>query len=100
LNLKDINSLPHDKIIYSEVIDSEGKGVMAAGDFIIHKNMIDMIHELYYKKLNECNEIHNNDRCGMEQIILTDLKDMYPNLFYKLGHDYGKTIIKLYEEYV
>jgi len=106
LNLKDVNSLPHDKIIYSGFIDTAGKGktagkeVMAGGDFMIHKSLIDLIHDLYYKKLIECNEIHNNDNCGVDQIIFTDLKDMNPNLFYKIGDDYGKTIIKLYEEYV
>ena len=99
-NLKNIDSLPKDKVVYSEVIDDNNEGVFTATCFVIHKNLIDKIHELFYDQLIYCNQINNDARCGMEQLIFTELMKTHPELFFKLGNDYGENIEILYNEYL
>jgi hypothetical protein len=99
-NLKDINSLPKDKIIYCEVIDDNNEKVFTGGCFIIHKNLIDEVHQLFYNQLAHCNIINHNEKCGMEQLIFTEIKKTYPDLFHKLGNGYGANIEILYNEYL
>jgi hypothetical protein len=50
LNLKDIHSIPRDKISYS-VFDLRNIETFTAGCIIIHKDFIDYVHKIYYEKL-------------------------------------------------
>ena len=93
LNLKNINSLPHDKICYSFV--SEDYHNFSAGVLIMHKNIIDNVHDLYYNTLNQCNIKDSNWVCGSDQIIFTKMIKLYPELFYKMSDGYGENLTKL-----
>ena len=106
LNLKDINSLPHDKVCHSaEFIHNDcmldgsksNRDIFAATCIIMHRDIIDKIHYLYYNLLDECNRMHVEEGyCGQEQRIFTDMKDKYPDLFYKMSKQvvFNETIRK------
>lgn len=95
LNLKDVDSLPKDKLCYSHVNDSYHN--FAATCLIIHRDAIDNFHDKYYKLLSECND---GWKCGSDQYIFTKMMNKYPELFYKLSDGYGGNLLKLYEKYV
>ena len=98
LNLKDIHSLPHDKVSYSQESGRKIDGV-TGGCLIIHHSIIDHIHKLYYQFLDECNKLHTTDTyCGADQQILTDIRDEYPDLFYKMSTGWGGNLEDLYNK--
>jgi len=111
LNLKDVHSLPHDKVCYSGVQDNnytklDGtplENVIVTGSiYIMHREIVDMVHDMYYSMLAECNAVGpvNKHACGSDQYIFTELKDKYPDIFYKLSDGYAANVKKIYDEYV
>lgn len=110
LNLHNINSLPHDKISYCDNyvpndINSDNsktdRNIFSAGCIIIHRDMIDYFHDLYYRSLNECVKIHQNDSyCAHEQRVLTDMVDRYPEIFNKMSSGWGSNIDVLFTDHV
>ena len=110
LNLRDVNSLPHDKICHSGIFinndlmldgSTSDRDIFSAGCIIIHNSMIDSVHELYYKSLEECNMNNvESGYCGQEQHILTDMKDKYPDLFHKMSSGWGANLEVLYDKHV
>ena len=99
-NLKNTDSLPKDKIVYAQVLDDNKEEIFTGSCFVIHKDLIDKMHALYYEQLVECKTTKNDDSCGMEQLIFTEIKKKHPELFYKLGDDYGENIVLLYSKYL
>jgi hypothetical protein len=95
LNLKDVYSLPKDKLCYSYV--PEDYHNFSAGVLIIHRDFIDTFHDKYYKELENCND---GWKCGSEQVIFTKLTNSNPELFYKMSEGYGENLVTLYEKYV
>jgi hypothetical protein len=95
LNLKDVDSLPKDKLCYSRV--EENYHNISAGCLLIHRNIIDEFHDKYYKLLSECDD---GWKCGSDQYIFTKMMNKYPELFYKLSDGYGGNLLKLYEKYI
>jgi len=93
LELKNINMLPHDKICYSLV-----NNIVAGGDILMHKNIIDNIFNIYYNELQNCNI--KNTLCGSDQEIFTIIKNKHPELFYQIGSDWGQTLKILYNKYI
>lgn len=94
LTLKDINSLPHDKIIYTS-INNYGKDDTVAGcEFLIHRDLIDKIHNLYYKTLDSC------DNCTTDQHVFLTMKEKYPELFFKFSFGWGESLPLLFEKYI
>jgi hypothetical protein len=112
LNLKDVNSLPHDKICYSSYHVANDNNIdgtnrdrdnLTAGCIIMYKDIIDEVHDLYYDMVSKCNTIHKpkqSSYCCQEQRVFTDLKDKYPDLFYRMCDGYGSNLPLLYEKYV
>lgn len=95
LNLADINSLPQDRICFSKVWEEYHN--YAATVHIMHKNIIDKIHGLYYDYLKNMCEIYKNDWiCGSDQFIFTKILDDHPELFHQLTEDYGMNLAYLY----
>ena len=82
------NQIPKNKICYSWADDN-----IAAGVLIMHKDMIDEFHDKYYDAAKKCNQGH----CGKEQHVLTQMMDIYPDLFYKIGEGYGQILVDLYK---
>ena len=99
LTLKNVHDLPHDKIIYT---DSEDKlHNFSGGAFMIHRGMIDTVHETYYNKLGQCNNASDVKwHCGVDQIIFKKMREDNPALFYKIGNGYGSLLAILYDKYV
>lgn len=110
LNMKDIHSLPHDKLCYSGVFipndimldgSRADREIFAATSIIMHSDIIDKIHDLYYNLLENCNKVHvENGYCGSDQHVFTDMKDEHPELFYKMADGWGTNLEVLYNEHV
>jgi hypothetical protein len=96
LNLIDINSLPHNKICYSEPFPSNDNHSYASTIHIIHKDLINDIHTLYYKYVKLCSSRYKDWRCGSDEVVFTELLKDYPHLFYKISTGYGANLTKLY----
>lgn len=95
LNLLNINSLPHDKICYSHV--EENYHNFAATVLIMHKSIIDKVHEIYYKSLQHLGNTINDFRCGSDQFIHTYMLEKYPTLYYKISNGYAGNLLELYK---
>jgi len=80
------------KLYYSEV--NEDYHNFAATVLLVHRDVIDEIHEKYYALLNSCTD---EWKCGSDQYIYTKMVLLYPDLFYKLSNGYGENLIKLFE---
>ena len=100
LNLKDINSLPHDKFCYSDPEHPYEHHNFSGTVYIIHRDLIDTIYDLYMEYVDKCAEKYNDWRCGSDQFILTEMMKDHPHLFYKLACGYGMNIQALYDTYV
>jgi hypothetical protein len=97
LNLKDVDELPHDSICYSESYPPEPEHKYAGTCHIIHKDLIDNIHHLYYEQVKLCGHKYKDWRCGSDQVVFTELMKAYPRLFTKISQGYGGNLIKLYD---
>ena len=98
LSLKDVNSLPHDKILYSDPYPFDNNNSYASTIHIIHKNLIDDIHSLYYKYLRRFATSKPRDwRYGNDQLIFTNILKKYPLLFCKIATGYGENINQIYK---
>ena len=91
LNLKDVNSLPHDKLCYSEAYSDYH--AFSAGVLIIHRDFIDKFHDIYYKIVKRCSD---SWKCGSDQYNFTLMKNEYPDMFYKMSFGYGENLLELY----
>ena len=95
LNLKDVNSLPHNKLCYSHV--DEDYHMFSGSVLLMHESFINTFHDIYYEYLKKCN---SGWKCGSDQYILTLIFNDKPELFYKMSHGYGKNLTDLYNTYV
>jgi len=96
LSLKDVNSLPKDKFIYS----AENR-IVTGSAFMMHRSMIDRFHSLYYQELPKCQNNETTEHlCGQDQNIFKIMRKKYPSMFYKLSCGYGNILVDLYEDYV
>lgn len=95
LNLKDINSLPHDKLCYSYIRDTYHN--FTGTVLIMHKSIIDKIHTVYYEYLTELGKYVNDFRCGSDQFVHTQILLDYPDLYHLLSVGYGENLTELYK---
>jgi hypothetical protein len=86
------NIINQKKLYYSEVNESYHN--FAAGVILIHRDVIDEIHDKYYNLLNSCQD---EWKCNSEQYIFTKLILLYPELFYKLTNGYGEMLNKIFD---
>jgi hypothetical protein len=100
LNLKDINSLPHDKLCYSDPGDGNEIHNFSGGVLIMHRDMVDKIYDLYMEHLSKCDEKFNDWRCGIDQVIFTEMMKDRPDMFLKIASGYGMSLVKLYDHQV
>lgn len=93
--------LPKDKFIFtssnSKIFEShklyEYYHYIAGTSYILHKNMVPQILDLYKKSLDK---YINPDGIYTDQVILTRIYSDFPDLFYCLGHGYGELVPLLY----
>lgn len=75
--------------------DFKYKKFIRATAFILHRDFIDTFHSIFYKKLKELinNDLPKNWKWGFtDQYILTIIQNDNPNLFNKIGTDYGELV--------
>jgi hypothetical protein len=98
LNLKDLNSLPHNKILYSESYPSNGVDTYSTSIQIIPKDLIDIIHTLYYNVLRKFNSSKQKEwQYGFDRMVFTELIKKYPQMFCKISIGTGENIRQLYK---
>ena len=98
LNLKNLNSLPHNKILYSDQYPSNGIHSCSGTIHIIPKDLIDIIHTLYYNVLRRFNSLKQKDwRYGSDIMVFTELMKKYSQLFCKISIGPGENIKELYK---
>lgn len=101
LNLKNVNSLPHDKIIYSTPYPFNANYSYATTIHIVPKGLIDDLHILYYRCLQKFASSKPKEWLyANDQLIFTELLKNYPSLFYKIATGYGENITILYKKFV
>jgi hypothetical protein len=66
-----------------------------SGCFIINISMIQTLYDLFYKYLDKCINETNTFTCYSDQCILTRIYIDYPDLFNKIGNNYGEIIEEL-----
>ena len=86
------NIINEKKLYYSEVNEEYHK--FSGGVLLVHRDVIDEIHDKYYNLLNSCTD---EWKCGSDQYIYTKLTLLYPELFFKLTDGYGEILNKLFE---
>jgi hypothetical protein len=99
LSLKDVNSFPHDKILYSDPSPSDNiySYSYSTTIHIIHKNLINDIHSLYYRYLRRFLSKCKDWRCGYDPLIFAEILKKYPRLFCKIATGDGNNINQLYK---
>ena len=95
LNIKDVNSLPKNKLCYSGV--NEDYHNFSGTVLIIHRDFIDTFHNKYYNMLSICDD---GWKCGSDQYIFTKLLKTEPEMFHKISEGYGQNLVELYDKYV
>ena len=97
LSLKNLNVAPHDKIWYSSPYPSNCNHSYANTIHIIHKDLIDDIHTLYYRVLKKVASSKSKDwQYGSDKMVFTELMKEYPQLFCNIATGYGENIRQLY----
>jgi hypothetical protein len=98
LNITDGNTLPRDKMWYSTPYPSNGIHTYASTIHIIHKDLIDDVHILYYRLLKKFAASKPKDwRYASDKMIFTELMQNYPQLFCQIATGYGENIRQLYK---
>lgn len=94
--------LPKDKFVFTSsdcenfianVIDNQYYHYIS-GTFLLHKNFIDEFVEVFKNYLDIY--LSKSDWIYTDQVIYTLIYKYRPDLFYKLGHGYGKIVELLY----
>ena len=97
LNITDGNRMPRHKIWYSSPYPSNGKYTYANTIHIIHKDLINDIHTLYYRILKKFASSKSKDWLyGSDKMVFTELMQNYPQLFCKIAIGNGENIRQLY----
>ena len=82
-----ILSLPPTRLSYALAHGSYHS--FAAGVMILHRDLIPIIHKLFYEEYEICISTVLDWRCGSEQYILTQVRSKNPHLFHSFAYDYG-----------
>jgi hypothetical protein len=84
-----IRALPYDRIGYALVNESHNIHSFGGGFLIMHRRIIPLIHHLFYNQYDIARNVYNDWRVGSDQIIFTNLRGKYPELFHATSYDYG-----------
>ena len=84
-----IKSLPYDRVGYAYVKDSYNTHSFGGGFLIMHRSIIPLVHYLFYNQYDIARKEYGDWRVGSDQIIFTDVREKYPELFHAPTYDYG-----------
>lgn len=82
-----VMSLPPTRLSYAHA-----KGTyhsFAAGVMIMHRDVIPIIHKLFYEEYDSCRLSIHDWYCGSEQFLLTAVRDKFPHLFHAMSYEYS-----------
>ena len=82
-----ILSLPVKRVSYAYV--SASYHSYAGGVALLHRDLIPVLHELFYKQYNHCMQTIADWHCGSDQYLLTQIRDRLPHLFHPMSYQYG-----------
>ena len=103
-NDEKLNELPHNKFVFTsstEMCDATLVSQyvyyhhVSAGVFILHKSFVNTFVDVYYKKFID-KLLPRENWIYTEQVILTNMFKVFPNLFHKMTHGWGNIIPLLY----
>lgn len=103
-NIDKLMALPRDKFIFTSSTETfEPQFVdpqiyyhhVSAGVFILHKTFVKTFVDDYYKKIID-KLLPRKNWIYTEQVVLTHLLKVFPDLFYKMTHGWGNIIPLLY----
>jgi len=80
-------SLPRTRVSYAHVHGSYHS--FAGGVIILHRDLIPMIHSLFYEEYAHCHSTIRDWRCGSEQFLFSEIKRKMPHLFHAMSYEYG-----------
>lgn len=101
-NIDKLRKLPIDKFIFSssnhkifnkkKFLESNHNHFISGTSFMYHKNIINIISELFKKYLEKINK----ESIYTDQVLYTYMYMDNPDLFYQLSHGYGENVKYLY----
>jgi len=93
-NVNKLNTLPKNKFIYTSSnpynefdVTKNNYYHHISGTYILHKNIVNDVAELYNIYLNN---LLDNNNIWTDQVILTHMYKTHKHLFHKLGDGYGE----------
>ena len=102
-NIEKLMRLPRDKFIFTSSTETFEPDFVnqyiyyhhvSAGVFILHKSFIDKFVDIYKKFINKL--LPRKNWIYTEQVILTHMFAIFPDLFFKMTHGWGNIIPLLY----
>jgi hypothetical protein len=88
-SITNIDILPLDKIIYTDIDNWRGFGGTA---FLYHRNITSFVKLEFWKHLQVCKSTFNDWRCLSDQIIFSLMRSQFPDLFLSIGQGYGSVV--------
>jgi hypothetical protein len=82
-----LQSLPPKRLSYAQAHSTYHS--FAAGVTVMRRDVIPIIHKLFYGEYDRCRREVHDWRCGSDQFLLSNLRDRHPHLFHAMSYDYG-----------
>lgn len=86
-SLEVLQSLPPLRLSYARASGTYHS--FAAGVMIARKEVIHIVHSLFYAEFDRCRREVRDWRCGSEQYILSNIRDQNPHLFHAMSYEYS-----------
>jgi len=102
-NIEKLMRLPRDKFIFTSSTETFEQDFVneytyyhhvSAGVFILHKSFIDKFADIYKEFIDKL--LPRKKSIYTEQVILTHIIKIFPDLFFKMTHGWGNIIPLLY----
>jgi hypothetical protein len=86
-SLEVLQSLPPTRLSYAKAHGTYHS--FAAGIMVVRREVIPIIHGLFYAEYERCRREVHDWHCGSEQYILSNIRDQNPHLFHAMAYEYG-----------
>jgi hypothetical protein len=86
-SLEVLQSLPPTRLSYAQAHGTYHS--FAATVMVLRREVIPIIHGLFYAEYEKCCREVRDWHCGSEQYILSNVRDQNPHLFHAMAYEYG-----------
>jgi hypothetical protein len=86
-SLEVLQSLPPTRLSYAQAHGTYHS--FAATVMVMRREVIPIIHGLFYAEHERCRREVHDWHCGSEQYILSNIRDQNPHLFHAMAYEYG-----------